>query len=61
VYVNIDLPVNAVIYNSYGQVVSKRIVSADNKAINIASLPQGIYYLHLKGEAINDIAKFIKQ
>lgn len=59
--VDVNQPAQLVIYNTAGQPVSSSNVDAANKTINVSALPQGMYYLQLKGDGVNGTAKFIKQ
>lgn len=51
---------NAEIYNVSGQMVHRAVVQ-NNSSINISNLPDGMYYIKLKGETANGMQKFIKQ
>lgn len=59
--VEINSPAKAIVYNVSGQVVATADVGSGSNTINIANLPQGMYYLQLKGETVNGTAKFVKQ
>lgn len=59
--IDVETPVQATIFNTSGQQVISHNIDINNKTIDISTLPQGMYYIRLKGESINSTSKFIKQ
>jgi hypothetical protein len=38
------------LYNQHGQLISEKAVQQNNPIIDVSTLPQGLYYLIVKGE-----------
>lgn len=52
---------SAGIYNTTGQLVSTTAVTGNTTAINVSTLPAGVYYIRIGNDAGYGIEKFIKQ
>jgi hypothetical protein len=60
-YVDANQPAHAIVYNISGQVMMTSNIDRNNNSINTSALPQGLYYLQLRNDGVQEMLKFIKQ
>ncbi|MFH2143608.1 MAG: immunoglobulin domain-containing protein [Bacteroidota bacterium] len=49
------------IFDVYGKTIIQQNVSGKSQIIDITTLSDGIYFIHVKGEGLNEIRKLLKQ